>query len=284
VFQNQAKKAKHKNDYALEVAIARARWHKEKQEHDINRAKNAMPSNWGRQPIGTNTTQNYMRVAGIPNIVGTCVADLVDGAILVGEGKLQDKKMGDFVPPPSHDAMHNMGGGDSLAQQQMRMETEMRRQLGDFQLNFQNSEEERKRAWKKMLKTKAELDLPQAGLFPQNQRRGRMQLDLTNYHLVPMPALRASGQQTMPQEFSMARADVASYAPPVTAHGDPTGGSDSKYSAARVRERISADGSVAPVSEPKKTKDGLYQRPAGRTRKGMQWDALRGIWLPDGSN
>ena len=43
--------------------------------------------------------------------------------------------------------------------------------------------------------------------------------------------------------------------------------SQSKYSAARVRERISADGTVAPVSEPKKTKDGLYQRPAGRKRR-----------------
>jgi hypothetical protein len=59
-----------------------------------------------------------------------------------------------------------------------------------------------------------------------------------------------------------------------------TGGSESKYSAARVKERIGADGTVAPVSEPKLTKDGLYVRPAGRTRKGMDWDALRGIWIP----
>ena len=55
---------------------------------------------------------------------------------------------------------------------------------------------------------------------------------------------------------------------------------ESKYSAARVKERIGADGTVAPVSEPKKSKDGLFQRPAGRTRKGMDWDAIRGIWIP----
>lgn len=59
--------------------------------------------------------------------------------------------------------------------------------------------------------------------------------------------------------------------------------SDSKYSAARVRERISSDGTVAPVTTPKRTKDGLYVRPAGRTRKGMEWDAVRGIWVPEGN-
>jgi hypothetical protein len=57
------------------------------------------------------------------------------------------------------------------------------------------------------------------------------------------------------------------------------GQAESKYSAAKVRKRIAPDGSVLPVSEPKKTNDGLYQRPAGRTRKGMDWDAERGIWV-----
>lgn len=57
-------------------------------------------------------------------------------------------------------------------------------------------------------------------------------------------------------------------------------GSESKYSYAKMKERIAADGSVVPVSEPKKTKNGLYQRPVGRTRKGMEWDAGRGIWVP----
>ena len=111
-----------------------------------------------------------------------------------------------------------------------------------------------------------------------------MDISLANYQSIPLPPLRSSTQQTVPQEFSVARAAVASYTPPRSVIGNPDGlGSESKYSAARVRERIGADGSVAPVSEPKKTKDGLYQRPAGRTRKGMQWDAIRGIWVPEGS-
>lgn len=76
--------------------------------------------------------------------------------------------------------------------------------------------------------------------------------------------------------------DAASMTPSATGSGSGTAAgtaSESKYSAARVKERIAADGSVAPVSEPKMTKDGLFQRPAGRQRKGMDWDAVRGIWI-----
>jgi hypothetical protein len=54
-----------------------------------------------------------------------------------------------------------------------------------------------------------------------------------------------------------------------------------RYSADNVRARIGADGSVVPVSAPKKTSDGLYMRPAGRQRKGMEWDAVNGRWIPD---
>lgn len=55
--------------------------------------------------------------------------------------------------------------------------------------------------------------------------------------------------------------------------------SDSKYSAARVRERISSDGTVAPVMAPNRTREGLYVRPPGQ---GMEWDAVKGIWVPGG--
>jgi len=53
-----------------------------------------------------------------------------------------------------------------------------------------------------------------------------------------------------------------------------------KYSVEKVRERIFPDGSVIPVQQPKRTKEGLYQRPAGRQRKGMDWDSERGVWIP----
>jgi hypothetical protein len=89
----------------------------------------------------------------------------------------------------------------------------------------------------------------------------------------------------MPPPVSYASPSIPSYVPQAPKVATPTsssaqGQAESKYSAAKVKERIAPDGSVMPVSEPKKTKDGLYQRPAGRTRKGMDWDAVRGIWVP----
>lgn len=56
--------------------------------------------------------------------------------------------------------------------------------------------------------------------------------------------------------------------------------SDSKYSAERIRARKYSDGSVRPATMPKRDKNGLYIRPAGRRRKGMDWDAVKGVWIP----
>merc|ERR1712216_923734 len=57
------------------------------------------------------------------------------------------------------------------------------------------------------------------------------------------------------------------------------------YSARSVRQRIDpSDGSVAPVTQPRRTVFGLFKRPAGRSRKGMQWDEVKGVWLPEEAN
>lgn len=106
------------------------------------------------------------------------------------------------------------------------------------------------------------------------------------------PPLRSTMPQTLPR--NVYKPTVSSYTPTarkrvpsvqvprseVEVSSSPNSTMLSKYSAARVKQRISDDGTVAPVSEPKMTKDGLYQRPAGRTRKGMEWDAVVGKWVP----
>lgn len=257
----------------MQVAMAKQRWLKQKMEHDKNRAQQFLPSNWGQTPFGTNVTQNYQRRGGVASMVGGIVADLVDGAIIMLEGNIPNLKFDDFVPPPEPHT--NQQTGETMAQQHYRMENELKRQLQECTTKLQASEEERQRAWTRMMKTKAEVE-PSSNA---GGRRGR--IDLTNYHMVPLPALRNSGTQQLPREF-VNRTTVASYIPPRAPTTMSADASDSKYSAARVRERISSDGSVAPVTEPKK-RDGLYMRPAGRTRKGMQWDAVRGIWVPEGS-
>jgi len=265
------------NDYTLEVAIAKQRWMKQKHEYDVKRAQGAMPSNWGHKPFGTSLLQTHIqRAQDLRALIGTCLADVVDGSIMIAEGKVQNKKFGDFVPPPNPTV--NKQTGETLAAQHLQMENQLKMQMNGITTKFNASEEERNRIWKKMMKAKADLELPQQ---QYSARRGRI-----DYTKMPLPPLRNSSQQTMPRELDYARAALATYTPPPRAAGPSpldTGTSDSKYSAARVRERIGNDGTVAPVTEPKKTKEGLYQRPAGRTRKGMQWDAIRGIWVPEGS-
>lgn len=44
--------------------------------------------------------------------------------------------------------------------------------------------------------------------------------------------------------------------------------------------RHSNDGSVKPVQQPKTLPTGEFQRPIGRQRKGMDWDPIRGVWVP----
>ena len=110
------------------------------------------------------------------------------------------------------------------------------------------AEEERKRAWKKLMKVKAELE--------QVNGKSGAPSAITSF----TPQSRTS------------RA-IEGYA--------PSGGvntNDSKYSRQRVRERIGTDGSVEPISK-KLGPDGQYQRPSGRGRKGMDWDAVRGVWI-----
>lgn len=256
------------NEHGLMVAMAKQQWMKQKIEHDQKRVKQFLPSTWGHLPFGTNATQQYQQRGGIQAMVAASLADIVDGVILLSEGKVANTKFASFQAPA---APANHQTGESLQQQISRSENEFRLQLEQTNVQYQQSEEARQRAWTKMMKAKAEIESLTGGAGRQGY------LDLSNYHRVALPPLRNSQLQQMPQDLA-SRANVASFTPP------PVPGTNSfsmsKYSAAKVRERMSNDGSVAPVAEPKKDKDGLFVRPAGRTRKGMKWDAVQGIWVP----
>ena len=103
---------------------------------------------------------------------------------------------------------------------------------------------------------------------------------LSNYQTIPVPVIRSSAQQSLSSQYIQQSAKLTPYTAPISTP-TRTPVDMSKYSIAKVNQRKSADGTVAPVSEPKKDKDGLYLRPAGRTRKGMQWDAVNGVWVPE---
>jgi hypothetical protein len=289
VYENRGQMSKMKNEYSVEVAIAKNRWNKRRQQFEHHKLDKMLPSRWGRTPTGTQTTRNYAaRHDQVSTPVAATLADIIDSVELIGMGQLQNEKFQEpYNPPAPPDlgaAVVDQDNGETSMQRQQRIEASLRQEVNAVSVSLRSCEDERQRAWKKMLKTKAEFDLPSHQVT--NMNGGRIHVDLNNYHVMALPALQASAQQNIPQEAA-SKSMVPSYAPVRTynaavaiASANAACNSDSKYSAARVRERISADGSVAPVTEPKKTKDGLFQRPAGRTRKGMEWDALRGIWIP----
>jgi hypothetical protein len=262
----------------LQVALAKNRWNVERRTFETNKLNLMLPSKNGCVPVGTRMTQSYKALGGITEIVADCLADIVDCVDSVGQGLIRNERfMEPFVPPPPSP------DGEAL-QHVKQLEATKRNELNSFTLRLRTSEGERLRAWRKMLKTKVEFDIPHQHFSSSGQTR-MIQLDQHLCSSLPLPALNITAAQGVPQELP-GRSFVASYTPMHTVRPPPstTTMSESKYSTARVRDRISSDGTVAPVSKPKMTKEGLYQRPAGRTRKGMNWDAVRGIWIPAGES
>jgi hypothetical protein len=264
-----------KNDFNMQTALARGRWSKQKEAWEINKAKKAMQGMYGQMPIGTNRTQAASRHPNqIYGTVGLILGRIVDAVVNRFEGGMDDgDHFAEFTPPPLPNFDHvvvDQTTGETYAQRAQRLENSARSQMQALTARLQQSEEDRKRAWRKLLKTKAEFDY-------SNQRR----MDPNQIQSTPLPPLRHS--QAVPHTTipSTVSANGPAYIPPSAPDSDDTPNADSKYSAARVRERIASDGTVAPVSEPKRDKDGLFLRPAGRTRKGMNWDAVRGIWVPE---
>jgi len=260
------------NEFKVKAAVAKNDWNRGRLEFEEEKLKETLPSYSGRAPTGTPSTQEYGKrhdSSGISQAVAGAVADVVDAVDRVSCGEVPLRK---YPPPPSEEGLSAHADLEKL----QRAENAYREELAAVVKDLRISEENRHRAWKKMMKTKGEL-----GGTHHMAGMGRVTLNPSNYHSVPVPVLRQSMAERIPRQAPPAA--TPSYTPAVRSHvpaAESRPQSESKYSAARVRERIATDGTVAPVSEPKKTKDGLYLRPAGRTRKGMNWDAVRGIWVP----
>jgi hypothetical protein len=301
--ETNALKTKLKNDYDVDCAVAKSRWLKRKHEFDRQRMDAVFPSRWGHMPEGTHYTRAYAtRHDQISNPVAVCLSDIVDAIDMAYNGQIQlDFFHERFVPPSKaqlQGAIVDPSTGETILQRNDRLEKSCKREIAKLTASLTTCEQDRHRAWKKLLKTKAEFDIPHHVTNPAGQR-SRVHLDMSNYHMIPCPHMQQSTMQPVPAETGVHRSaayvPTRSVPPPVdgcVAVSTPAGtdsdtkedGLLSKYSSARVKERIASDGSVMPASEPKKGKDGLYARPAGRTRKGMEWDPLRGIWVPSSTS
>jgi len=49
------------------------------------------------------------------------------------------------------------------------------------------------------------------------------------------------------------------------------------------RERYTSDGCLLPKSEPLRLADGTYKKPGGHQPKDLEWDEVRGLWVPEGT-
>jgi hypothetical protein len=259
-------------------SLLKQRWREEKAQYDANRMKKYLPSNWHNTPVGTSITQrvcNHYPEQTAGHIVSNCLADIVDGVVVKEKSNAKDEPFRAFEEPPfdPKTVVLDPTTGETVGQHQQRSLGPLQKEIQAVGVKLNAAEDERKRAWKKLTKAKQDFD---------SQMAARVQVSGNT------PPLRTSSAQSA---HVNPRAQVSSYMPNQnrgntlrTAQGYAPSGcvnvNDSKYSSARVRQRIGNDGSVAPVTTPKQTSDGYYQRPTGRGRKGMEWDPVNGVWVP----
>jgi hypothetical protein len=268
------------SEYMLQVTMAKNRWTLDRCAFETNKLNQMLASRNGIMPTGTLLTQSYKSrpdryIVGLNEVVATCIADIVDCVDNIGNERMHNHHFQEqFVIPTPNAEVETL-------HRAKEMESSKRQEMTSCTQKLRTSEGERLRAWRKMLKAKMEFDIPHQHFSSSGQVRV-VRLDPQMCASLPLPTLQVTATQDVPQELP-SRPSVASYTPMHTTRTKPSeaSASESKYSTARVRERINAsDGTVEPVTKPKKTADGLYLRPAGRTRKGMEWDAVRGIWIP----
>lgn len=225
---------------------------------------------------GTHRTQQYRLMpdrSGIADHVGECLGDIVDAVEGIAQGMLRNERFNErFVPPAGYDP--------STIQRYKAIEDGKRKDMNALTHRLQQAEDIRKKAWRKLMKTKGEFELPQQRVH-QDGRVSTEHVTMSNYATFPAPPLQYAKLLQLPTVHDMPQSSIASYRPVHTSRAPAPGNIYAKYAPARIRERTAADGTVHPASQPKQNKDGTYQRPAGRTRKGMTWDEHKGIWRPD---
>jgi len=315
-YQYRVQYNKAVKDHTLKLKIAKAQWQRRKEEFDAEKrqrrqkelqmmyrekihpdvvtALNIKDEDVARRSLMgivdrvviQNSPQKYAigtsylsseacrnRPDGTLSIVATTLAHCVDAVVKrVERGWVSDTHLDmclnvaefpKFQPPVSTtETIIVNDRNETLKQMEARTQTE----LQNIVKRLTKSENERMKAWAKLMKTKTEFDQPP----PSRNARGNAGVDMSK---VPAPPLKSTRQGK--HKYNMLAPGAI---PSKKQHAALM---QSKYSIDKVNARRFSDGSVMPVSAPKK-KDGLYMRPAGRQRKGMDWDAMVGKWVPAG--
>ena len=292
-----------KRDHAVEVAIAKNKWQRRKDIWEQTQRKKLDMMNLlcaGRlktrvvvEDIVSTLVErvrfhaegrrfpNPMRIMGDPirESVASILSDMKDTIVThhTAENLTYDpnEKFENFIPPPEEEPRFEAELG---IQYQLRV-AQMKNEIAICDNKLAKSEEERKRAWKRMVKAKAEA--------------GGRHSQVMDHLLPPVPALRGGKMYANPiySDFNVTtnqssmRRQMGGHTLKSGSHSRESrdGKSDTRPTkplSDTIKARIFPDGSIKPVVAPKQLKDGTFQRPAGRKRKGMDWDSNRGVWTP----
>lgn len=202
------------NEYSVQVAIAKNRWLQARRQFDHNRLNNLLPSRQNYQIRGTQMTQTYRTRpdrTGISDQVGQCLGDVVDAVEGILQGILQNSRFTEqFVPPPVP-----AGFDPDRAKRLKQMEAQTRNETNELAVRISKLEDQRKRSWKKLLKTKADFDIPHEHISSSTGMVKMVQVTGSNYGSIPPPNLQLNSLQHVPRSLGSKRsAAVAAYRPP----------------------------------------------------------------------
>ena len=93
--------------------------------------------------------------------MGTCIADIVDAIDIKVHNNVQDEPFPrfKFAPQPTMETfVVDRSTGETMAQHGQRTQRKIQQELQAVEMKLNAAEDERKRAWKKLMKVKAELE------------------------------------------------------------------------------------------------------------------------------
>eukprot|EP01082_Thalassiosira_pseudonana_P011445 g10594.t1 g10594 contig4:2163763-2166428(-) len=214
----------------------------------------------------------------------------------------------DFIPPPVSDEnniISNPATNETMAQGHQRMLNMMKKRVQEADSKFQDAEKVRGEAWSKVTTMKQYLSSagmssgkfrPRGKKTPAEVQEARERGNgvVIPRHLSSQPRSKAiSSASAMPLPrvsdagmHYLVSPNAPRAVPAFNVDGEVKTTSLSKYgygdrySQENVKARKLEDGAIIPVTKPKVNPDGSFVRPSGRQRKGMDWDAVRGVWVP----
>lgn len=193
----------------MKVNSERARWHLRRQQFEHQKLTAVLPSRNNRPIQGTPLTQHYRGLpdrTGISDTVGECLGDVIDVVDSISLGVVRNERFNERFDPSGGEGKDN-----ETALRLRQMEATRRNELNEVTLRINQLEEVRKKAWRKVMKTKAEMDLPHQHV----SHTGSVQvvhLNMNNYGSIPVPVLTQGALLAAPKDV-FGTSSIATYTP-----------------------------------------------------------------------